>query len=394
MKNLNFIEYLEKSLPDSYVNNIKCEYYSEDNFNHVVKKYKSHKFSLLHLNIRSINKHKGNLLCLMKSMDIGFHIIGLTEIGPKNIETSSAFFRDNHEFYFDPPSSSKGGAALMINHNLIDVNKHTDRSDLKLTSTQGIAEIENVWIELQHPQYKQPIIVGVIYRHPGGNLNTFNERLAITLDKISKENKLCYICGDINVNGFSINSTDTASFFDLILSENYIPQITLPTRITDTSATLIDHIFMKSDIRNIEDTNLSGNIFTDISDHLPNFLLVGLNNDNCTSRDRPLIRIYGEKNMNKFKQQLQDNKVINELLMESDCEKAYDTLYKHYIEIYNSCFPLKRLSRKRSKDKKWITSGLLKCIREKKIDYTKNNFLIQLNTIRADTKIIAIFYMP
>ena len=106
---------------------------------------------------------------------------------------------------------------------------------------------------------------------------------------------MCYICGDINVNGFSINSTDTASFFDLILSENYIPQITLPTRITDTSATLIDHIFMKSDSRNIEDTTLSGNIFTDISDHLPNFLLVGLNDGYCTSRDRQMIRIYGEK---------------------------------------------------------------------------------------------------
>ena len=46
--------------------------------------------------------------------------------------------------------------------------------------------------------------------------------------------------------------------------------VTKPTRITDHSATLIDHIFFNS----LEYYTVSGNIIYDISDHLPNFVLI------------------------------------------------------------------------------------------------------------------------
>ena len=53
-------------------------------------------------------------------------------------------------------------------------------------------------------------------------------------------------------------------------SLSFQPMVTKPTRITDHSATLIDHIFFNS----LEYYTVSGNIIYDISDHLPNFVLI------------------------------------------------------------------------------------------------------------------------
>jgi uncharacterized protein (DUF2249 family) len=58
-------------------------------------------------------------------------------------------------------------------------------------------------------------------------------------------------------------SIDTLGFY------YFHPQILKPTRITDHAATLIDNIFFNS----LEHLTLSGNVVSDISDHLPNFLI-------------------------------------------------------------------------------------------------------------------------
>ena len=59
-------------------------------------------------------------------------------------------------------------------------------------------------------------------------------------------------------------------FLEKILSNNFIPQITLHTRITEKTAALIDNIFTNSYKHNCN--CVSGNITTYISDHLPQFL--------------------------------------------------------------------------------------------------------------------------
>ena len=52
-------------------------------------------------------------------------------------------------------------------------------------------------------------------------------------------------------------------------SNSLIPYITLPTRITPTSKTLIDNIFFNE----INEAAISGNLITDISDHHAQFLI-------------------------------------------------------------------------------------------------------------------------
>jgi hypothetical protein len=79
---------------------------------------------------------------------------------------------------------------------------------------------------------------------------------------------VCVILGDFNIN--LLNSDihrPTEDFINNMYKYFMNPQ---PTRITDHTATLIDNIFLNS----IEYDTMSGNLLTDITDHIPNFLII------------------------------------------------------------------------------------------------------------------------
>ena len=70
---------------------------------------------------------------------------------------------------------------------------------------------------------------------------------------------------------------ETHDYVDAMFSNSLIPQITKPTRITPTTATLIDNIY-SNDILG-EYNQLQGMLCSDSSDHLPIFILTPLNNN-------------------------------------------------------------------------------------------------------------------
>ena len=93
------------------------------------------------------------------------------------------------------------------------------------------------------------------------------------LEKLTLENKPSIITGDFNLNLIKyMQNTGVNQFLEKILSNNFIPQITLPTRITEKTATLTDNIFTNS--YNHNSNCVSGNITTYISDHLPQYLII------------------------------------------------------------------------------------------------------------------------
>ena len=83
-------------------------------------------------------------------------------------------------------------------------------------------------------------------------------------------------------------------------TNNFIPTITIPTRITDSTVTLIDHIFVKLPKSKINNKITAGNLLCDISDHLPNFIIINI--DVKKTNERPYIRLYNKNNTSKFEQ--------------------------------------------------------------------------------------------
>ena len=59
-------------------------------------------------------------------------------------------------------------------------------------------------------------------------------------------------------------------FYNLMTSNGFLPQITLPTRITDSSMTLIDNMHSNMFLNN----TFSDNVIIEIADHLLQFVSI------------------------------------------------------------------------------------------------------------------------
>ena len=114
-----------------------------------------------------------------------------------------------------------------------------------------------------------------IYKPPQGNvdnfLNALNEILTVTKDKNYNE---IFIFGDLNLNLLLQNNANIKDLNNLMYSYPLFPLTTLPTRVTATSATIIDQIWSTYIEHNV------GNyiIKTDITDHFPVVSLFKCNN--------------------------------------------------------------------------------------------------------------------
>ena len=85
--------------------------------------------NLMHINIRSLDLHFGEMIALLDSLNNKFQFVALSEIGKKNIENREAFLKSlGYNMKYIKPEISKGGCALIFKN---DINL-TARNDLKI----------------------------------------------------------------------------------------------------------------------------------------------------------------------------------------------------------------------------------------------------------------------
>ena len=93
-------------------------------------------------------------------------------------------------------------------------------------------------------------VLGGVYRHPNGNTKYFVYDLETTLEKIG-DKVTVILASDINIGLIKFDNEDTLMYLTTTMSYRYLLYITLPTRLTDFSATCIDHIFVNFSANNI-----------------------------------------------------------------------------------------------------------------------------------------------
>ena len=138
---------------------------------------------------------------------------------------------------------------------------------------------------------------------PSPAIVEFTNVMELLLSKLSK-NKVCFIAGDFNINLMKFESdNNVANYLDTIVTNNFIPALLLPTRLTSTTQSLIDLIYFNNKSKNF---NIScGNLYSDLSDHLPNFaVLKSFSRAKLNFKDRPQIRHFTAKNKKKFSDHL------------------------------------------------------------------------------------------
>ena len=207
-------------------------------------------------------------------------------------------------------------------------------------------------------------IIGNIYRSPGTDIKYFLETLEEILDRIKRDPILCkaeeiQLLGDFNINLLKYETHDlTGSFLDTLLDNDFLPLISLPSRITNISSTLIDNIFTNKR-QDFYDTGL---LYCCMSDHLPIFNISwsGPRIKNGTS-DFKRIREFSDTNKEKFTNILKNND-WTPLFREADPKAAFDFFDTVINQGFESSFPFKnkKISKNNTPQQPWMTAAILK----------------------------------
>ena len=378
----NFFSYQLNNNDDDDINvvdnPINCKYIDIKNFN--TSKITNNCFSLLHLNIASLVKHFDELNSLLHLISYEFSVIGITESKLKyDLLPTVPINLSGYVYEHTPTETSFGGALIYISEKLI----YKPRNDLLMYKPQFL---ESVFVEIIFPK-KSNIIVGCIYRHPNMDIDEFNfSYLAVLFEKLSLEkNKTIFLMGDFNIDLIKANSDSSiAEYLNTIASNNFLPFISLPTRITNHSRTLIDNIFSNSISKDI----FSGNLTIRISDHLPQFLIYPSfkSKKNYFRKSNIFLRNFKKLDSNQFKNdflQINWDKEIN--FFNANTNKLYEDFFRRFNSLLDKHAPLKKLSNRgltRSL-KPWITPAILTSIKKRNMIFKKflktKNLITKLN---------------
>ena len=166
-----------------------------------------------------------------------------------------------------------------------------------------------------------------------------------------------------------------------MIKNGFIPTVLPPTRLTIHTCTLIDHIIIDTLIdhliidhlsRNCRINISSGNLMTDMSDHFAYFIILNSSNKSKVT-DRPKVRIFSDKNKNTFKNLIGEIRWESKLMIRMLMNQCLFSIKRYLLHITNP-FPFKRQSRKRAKDKPWVTARLKQSIKQRHILYQKYIF--------------------
>ena len=342
--------------------NFNCSYQNEISFKKVINNHTLNSLKVFHLNIRSLNKYKLILKSYLEDLKCNFDLIFLSETGNVIVNEIEEVF-DHYKFYYDAPSQkrgSKGGSGILINKESFDkIEEILIDDNLKGKCTCSNCIIENKWIKLS--SLKDTYILGSIYRHPNGNITHFTESLNCVLDKIDK-NATCIIAGDINIDLMK-QTNSSKLYLETLMAHNILPYICIPTRLTDNSATIIDHINVRLPKNKIHTKISAGNLKKDISDHFPNYFIMDLEINK--TKDRPLIRLYNEKNIKNFNRNLPNEPPLLPHPRSNDPNILLAEFIHNLQRLLDKYFPLIRISRKKYKEKIYINDVIKSMIKNR-----------------------------
>ena len=214
-----------------------------------------------------------------------------------------------------------GGVCIYVRENL-----KVTQINLNIPRTEGI---EDLWISVQCRKLPS-IIVGCIYRHPHSPNASF-EYLLQSFRSICLKNKPFFLLGDLNDDQLIPNS----KLYQAIKMSKLKQLISKPTRITNSSSTLLDVIITNMPERVIE-TEVSP---TEIADHE----LISLSINITKPKLAPVI-----KTTRCFKNYTKDylcnsilNKVcmLNKILNTDDVNSQLDIFNNVFTDCLNTCAP-------------------------------------------------------
>lgn len=306
------------------------------------------KFTIIHINARSLlsDDKFAEFEVLLFRTKCRWSIICVSETWLcKEMEEKRHI--DGYSGYFDSRiDGAGGGVAIYVNN---DVVRETKQLPKMFSCT------ESLLIECQL-RNNLTILVCQIYKPPNLSNNNFIVELGNAIETIQIRKKVAFICGDFNLDLFSISKGGAAlDFFNILASSGYLPLISKSTRIQNTCYSLIDNIFCN----NLTFVNTSGIILDDTGDHFPIFTTLDFT-VNPKGSKREIQRQFDYHKIPELTEHI--SKSLENFEYITDPETAGDIIITAYTSGIDKFSFQYSPNRKKTPIKPWVSPSILAAI--------------------------------
>ena len=348
------LEYIVNTNNGTCVSMDNCSYSTTGDFSP-----KQSFLSVMHVNCRSLNKNVSSLSELLLTLKYRPSVIAMSETWLKEGDDQNLCL-PSYCLVSSPRTQKRGGGVGFY------VDANLNFSVITLKSVPSDHDVfESITIEI-FSRVSSNIIITCLYRTQDTSVDIFNTELDKLLSLLNIGKKLFILTGDFNLNLLKLHHPPTRNFYDLLLCHGLTPTITKPTRVTEFSATLIDHIH----INTMRYPYTSTIFYDDISDHYPILIELCIKEAPVHSSLNKMYRSYDAKSINKFCNQIATHSwstLIELCETETDSSVLYDCFFNDFFFVYDEAFPLKMRQETQSQllSNPWMTPNLIKCCKKK-----------------------------
>ena len=240
LKSLRSVKDNQNTVLDLEINcDDTCDYLTNDSIELIENNVSDLK--IVHLNIRGLKSKIDDLRDLLEKLK-NPEIITLNETWLKESDNNRIQI-PNYKYEGISRNNKKGGGVGFLIRCDILYRTRNDLTDDVRTPT-----CEQCYIEIKNNTEK--VIIGTMYRPPSTNVSEFIITFDTQIKKINNKGYECIIGLDHNLDLLKQSvHPKTQEFLECILDHNLLPTITKPTRISKTSATLIDNILISKKLQ-------------------------------------------------------------------------------------------------------------------------------------------------
>ena len=315
--------------------------------------------NILHINIRGLLNKQDGLIRLLTQMGgkNKVSVVSLNETWLRK-ETVNKIDIPGYKFVGNCRQGKKGGGVGLLISNCLRFREVNDLLPVLPT-------LEFHCIEIMTKT--KPLLVITVYQVPNQSLPDSTSDFT-KLFKLTNNPKYdTIVCSDHNLDLLKTNSHQrTQDFLESITSNNFYPTITKPTRLTHTSASLIDNIFVNK--RELGEYK-SWLIAEDLSDHLPCLLNLPRLDADRSGPNQIWRRKLNEKTLSKIEQSFQNIDWNHELDV-LNCEDSFNLFHDKLTQCIERFAPERPVPIKdKASNQPWVMRGLKKCITKQKALY-------------------------
>lgn len=302
--------------------------------------------NMLHINIRSIQKHWNHLLVSLADHVDSLDILILTEINT-TISNVSLYSLDGFQSFSLCRENRRGGGILMF------VKSSWFCEPVTTSLTQ--AEVLVTAISRQDISF----VIGAFYRPPSSNITLFFDELAGLLNTFGNDSQLVF-AGDFNIDVMKVANNGVANYLNLLsgfglenLTTNFTREEFLGNRFTRTA---IDHVVVRLNKAKFA----SGVIKQKIADHyFVSFIaFCGAPQDDMVDQYSVIL---DRRKIDNFIKQFDWSSLLT-----MDHITAYQTMVAQFEYIYNNSKKKIKIKQRKSRNA-WITVEIMELCHEKNI---------------------------